>query len=67
MPTDLLGNPLTPAEERLLATYEDLKALCGDEDLPPVAQANVRAALAVYANAVTGLGLEYEHLHDLGL
>ena len=66
MPTDLLGRTLDPLEERLLATYEDLKALCR-EDLPPVAAANVRAALAVYANAVNGLALEHEHLVDLGV
>ena len=65
MANDLLGTPLTPAEERLLATYEDLKALCA-EDLPPIASANVRAALAVYYNAVNGLGLVHEHLTDLG-
>lgn len=64
MPSDLLGAELTASEARLLATYEDLKALCA-EDLPPVAHANVRAALAVYANAVVSMGLAYEHLLDL--
>jgi hypothetical protein len=66
MPADLLGNDLDPVEERLLKTYEDLKALCR-EDLPPVAATNVRAALAVYSNAINGLALEHEHLTDLGL
>lgn len=64
MATDLIGAELTAAEERLLATYEDLKRLC-EEDLPPVAHANVRAALAVYANAVVSMGLVYEQLLDL--
>jgi hypothetical protein len=64
MRRDLLGRPLEPVEERLLKTYEDLKALCR-EDLPPIAHANVRAALAVYANAVNGLALEHEHLLEL--
>lgn len=67
MSTDLLGNTLTPAEDRLLAVYEELKALAADEDLPPIAQANVRAALALMHNVVNGLGLKYEHLSDLGV
>ena len=67
MSTDLLGNTMTPAEERLLAAYEELKALAADGDLPPIAQANVRAALALMHNVVNGLGLKYEHLSDLGV
>jgi hypothetical protein len=67
MSADLLGNTMTPAEERLLAAYEELKALAADEDLPPIAQANVRAALALMHNVVNGLGLKYEHLSDLGV
>jgi hypothetical protein len=63
---DLLGNELTASEERLLAVYEELKALCG-EDLPPVAAANTRAALALMHQVVNGLALEYEHLTDLGV
>jgi hypothetical protein len=61
---DLLGSDLTPAEERLLAVYEELKALCA-EDLPPIAAANTRAALALMHNVVNGLGLRYEHLTDV--
>ena len=64
MATDLIGTELTAAEARLLATYESLKELC-DEDLPPVAHANVRAALAVYANAVVSLGIAFEPLAEL--
>ena len=67
MSADLIGNTMTPAEERLLAAYEELKALAADEDLPPIAQANVRAALALMHNVVNGLGLKYEHLSDLGV
>jgi hypothetical protein len=63
---DLLGNELTSSEQRLLAVYEELKALCA-EDLPPVAAANVRAALALMHNVVNGLALQYEHLTDLGV
>lgn len=66
MTTDLLGTELTEAESRLLAVYEELKSLCG-EDLPPNAHANVRAALALIHNVVTGLALDYEHLSDLGV
>ena len=66
MTTDLLGSELTEAEARLLAVYEELKSLCG-EDLPPNAHANVRAALALMHNAVIGLALQYEHLSDLGV
>jgi hypothetical protein len=63
---DLLGSELTPSEARLLAVYEELKALCG-LDLPPNAHAGVRASLALMHNVVNGLALEYEHLNDLGV
>ena len=66
MTVDLLGSELSEAESRLLAVYEELKSLCG-EDLPPNAHANVRAALALMHNVVTGLALKYEHLSDLGV
>jgi hypothetical protein len=66
MTVDLLGNELTPSERRLLAVYEELKALCA-EDLSPTAHANVAAALALIHNAVNGLALTYEHLSDLGV
>jgi hypothetical protein len=56
---DLLGRPLTPAETRLLAAYEALKALAA-EDLPPNAAANVREALAALWQAVHGLMLTDE-------
>ncbi len=58
---------MTAAEERLLAVYEELKALCADESLPPNAAANCRAALALMHNVVGGMGLKYEHLTDLGV
>ncbi len=66
MSDDLLGNKLSASEERLLAVYEEMKALCA-EDLPPVAAANLRAALALMHNVVNGLALEYEHLSDIGV
>jgi Family of unknown function (DUF6052) len=64
MTEDLLGGEMTGSEERLLAVYDELKALCA-EDLPPIAQANVRAALALMHNVVNGLALRYEHLTNL--
>jgi Family of unknown function (DUF6052) len=64
--TDLLGAELSPSEARLLAVYEELKALC-EEDLAPNGAANVRAALALMHQAVNGLALKYEHLSDLGV
>ena len=67
MTPDLLGGELTASEQRLLAVYDELKALAGDEDLPPIAQANARAALALMHQAVNGLALRYEHLTDLGV
>jgi hypothetical protein len=67
MRVDLLGNEMTADEERLLAVYEELKALCADPSLPPNASANCRAALALMHNVVNGLALEYEHLSDLGV
>jgi hypothetical protein len=66
MTQDLLGNEMSPSEQRLLAVYEELKALCGEE-LPPVAASNLRAALALVHQAVNGLALEYEHLTDIGV
>jgi hypothetical protein len=65
MTVDLIGNELSPTELRVLAVYEELKALCM-EDLPPNAHAGVRASLALMHNVVSGLALEYEHLTDLG-
>ena len=56
---------MTASEARVLAAYEELKALCDDETLPPVAHANIRAALALMHNVVNGMALRYEHLTDL--
>ncbi len=67
MTVDLLGSSLSASEERLLAVYEELKALCADDSLPPNVAANVRAALALMHNVVNGLALKFEHLSDLGV
>ncbi len=66
MSTDLLGHELTADEQRLLAVYEEMKALC-EHDLPPNAAANLRAALALMHQVVNGMALTYEHLSALGV
>ncbi len=53
---DLLGRPLTPTEQRLLAAYEGLKALL-HEDLPPSAAANVKEAAAALWQVMNDLAL----------
>ena len=65
MSRDLLDGQMNANEQRLLAVYEQLKGLCAEEDLPPIAACNVRAALALMHNVVNGLALEYEQLSDL--
>ncbi|WP_432563467.1 hypothetical protein [Kineococcus sp. SYSU DK003] len=65
MTTDLLGSPLTADETDLVGVYATLKDLAG-RDLPPCAASNVKVALAAVAVAVTDLGLDFEHLTDLG-
>jgi hypothetical protein len=66
MPQDFLGHELTAAESEIRDVYERLKRLC-DQELPPVAGANLRHALAATYNAVNGLCLAHEHLVDLEL
>ena len=64
---DLLGTPMTAAEQRILATYEQLKALAADADLPPCAARNVRKALACFWQVTNDLDLQFEQLYDLGV
>lgn len=64
--TDLLGTPLTDAEQALLTSYDDLRALLRT-DLSPCAAAGVRAALAHLGVVVADLGLRYDHLLDDGV
>lgn len=61
--TDLLGHPVTEEEQLILDVYGALRAALR-RDLPPCAAANLRAALAPVAVAVTDLGLRFEHLTD---
>lgn len=61
--TDLLGHPLTADEQAVLDVYTGLRAALR-RDLPPCAAANLRAALAPVAVAVTDLGLRFDHLTD---
>jgi hypothetical protein len=64
--TDLLGRPLTDAEAELLDLYQRCKALLARDDLAPCARAGARAALVGLWNATNDLGLQHEHLLDLG-
>ena len=65
--TDLIGRELTATEAELLAVYTSLRRLVADPDLPPVAAAGVRAALAHMAVLVGSLALHFEHLIDEGV
>ncbi len=67
MSPDLLGNDLTADEAELMELYARLRALAARDDLAPCVSANVRAALAAVWNAVNDLGLDYEHLLDVGV
>lgn len=66
MTTDLLGNELTDDETELLSLYVGLKAFTVREGLSPAVRSAALAALAPIAVAVTDLGLEFEHLLDIG-
>lgn len=65
--TDLLGRPLADHERVVLEVYTGITAALRRDDLPPCVAANLRAALAPVAVAVTDLGLRFEHLTDLGV
>lgn len=66
MSRDLLRHELTSQEAEIIDVYERLKALCRQE-LPPVAEANLRAALVSVYNVVNSLALKHEHLIELGV
>ena len=53
---DLSGNPLTEAEQKLLAAYRTLEGLLG-EDLAPSARAAVAEALSSLWQALNNLAL----------
>ena len=65
--TDLLGKPLSDAEQELLNVYQALKALAARTDLPPCADRNVRQALSAMWQATNDLNLQFEQLYDLGV
>ncbi|MDF1702829.1 MAG: hypothetical protein P1V36_16895 [Planctomycetota bacterium] len=54
--TDILGNPLTEAEQKLLAAYRTLESLSGEE-LAPTAKAGVAEATACLWQVINNLGL----------
>ena len=65
--TDLLGHPLADHERVVLDVYTGLTGALQRDDLPPCVAANLRAALAPVAVAVTDLGLRFDHLTDIGI
>lgn len=67
MSTDLVGHELTGTETALLDVYTRLRELAADPEAAPCVTANVKHALAAVAQAVNDLGLEFEHLLDLGV
>ncbi|MCB9834350.1 MAG: hypothetical protein H6807_17940 [Planctomycetes bacterium] len=67
MDKDLIGRPLEPAEKDVLEVYARLKELCAMPGQAPCVQSNLRFATAAIAQVVTDLGLDYEHLYDLGV
>ena len=64
---NLLEQPLTPADEELLAIYASLKSIAARPDLAPCVERNVKKALACMWQVVNDLNLEYEQLYDIGV
>jgi len=60
-PTDLLGRPVNAEEAELLELYGRIKALASAEGLAPCVEKNLRFAVCALAQAVTDLGLAFEH------
>lgn len=54
--TDILGDPLTEAEQKLLAAYRTLEGLLA-EDLSPTAHAGVAEATASLWQVINNLGI----------
>lgn len=54
--SDLLGNAMTDAEQKLVSAYRMLESL-QDEELSPSARANVAEAIAALWQAVNNLAL----------
>ena len=66
MATDLLGQTTTATEDELLDLYRRCTTLLARDDLDPCVRAGVRVAAVGLANVVNDLGLDHEHLIDLG-
>lgn len=62
---DLLDRDLDQTEREIADLYARAKSLLAREDLPPCAQANVRAAVAALGVLSSDLALTWEHLTDL--
>jgi hypothetical protein len=67
MTHDLLGQPTSDTERRVLELYEELKELAARDDLAPCVQHNVCKALACLWQVVNDLDLRFEQLYDLGV
>ena len=67
MSKDLIGKDLSDLEVEIKGVYEKLKELCARDDLSPCMVSNLRFSTAAMAQVVTDLGLDYEHLYDLGI
>ena len=65
--TDLLGKSLTAQERNLMDIYVALKKLAAQDDLPPCAARNVRAALSAMWQVTNDLGLQFEQLYEVGV
>ncbi len=65
--TDLLGKPLDTHERELMDIYTALKKMAAEQDLPPCAARNVRAALSAIWQATNDLGLQFEQLYEVGV
>ena len=66
MATDLFGQTTTATEDELLDLYRRCTTLLARDDLDPCVRAGVRVAAVGLANVVNDLGLDHEHLIDLG-
>ena len=54
---DILGSPMTDAEQKILAAYRTLEALQGEDDLSPTMAAGIAEATACLWQVVNNLGL----------
>ncbi len=63
-----IGQDLTPAQEELVACYDRLARLLGDEtsELAPFERRNALKALAALWQVANGLDMDRGHVYHLG-